>query len=279
MIRSQVILRRATTNRVCRCLSNPDAMARTRTRSRSRTSQSPAPTQVRRKRAIGYTRVSTDQQVDQGVSLGMQREKVVQYCELHDLDLVDLLVEDGQSGKDLERPKVRELLRRMRAGLVDAVVVYKLDRLTRAPRDLYLLVDDELNPRGIDLHSVSEHLDSRTPSGRAMMGLMGVFAQMEREVIGARTREALRHKAEQGYLIHAPALGFRAVGGGITETDAQEIAVVRHVLDLCDADLPFHRIADRLNAEGVPTKRGGRWHASTVHRIYGRREMYREALS
>lgn len=232
-----------------------------------------------RKRAIGYTRVSTDQQVEQGVSLDMQREKIEQYCQLHDLELVDLLVEDGRSGKDLERPQVKELLHRMRAGILEAVVVYKLDRLTRAPRDLYLLVDDELNPRGIDLHSVSEHLDSRTPTGRAMMGLMGVFAQMEREVIGARTREALRHKAEQGHLIHAPALGFRAAGGGIAEPDAEELAVVRHVLALCEADLPFHRIAERLNGEGLPTKRGGRWHASTVHRIYTRREKYRDALA
>ncbi len=253
-------------------------MARTRTRTRRQAPQAPTADDTRRRRAIGYTRVSTDQQVDQGVSLDMQRDKIEQYCELHDLELVQLLVEDGESGKDLERPKVQELLRQMRAGAVDAVVVYKLDRLTRAPRDLYMLVDDELNPRSIDLHSVSEHLDSRTPTGRAMMGLMGVFAQMEREVIGARTREALRHKAEQGLLIHAPALGFRSVGDGMTEPDQQELAVVRHVLSLCEADIPFHRIAAQLNEEGFPTKRGGRWHASTVHKLYARRARYRGAL-
>jgi len=231
------------------------------------------------RRAVGYARVSTDKQADQGVSLEMQRSKIETYCELHELELVAMLVDDGESGKDLERPQVQELLRIIRAGEANAVVVYKLDRLTRAPRDLYMLVDDVFNPRGIDLHSVSEHIDSRTPTGRAMMGLMGVFAQMEREVIGQRTREALQHKKRIGERLGTTPLGFRTPGEGQPMVpDEDELRTVRRLLELCEGDTPFTHVARRLQAEGYRTKRGRPWRSATVRLVWLARERYRGLL-
>jgi hypothetical protein len=89
------------------------------------------------------------------------------YCDLHGLELAEVLVDAGESGKNLQRRAMRKLLARVRSGRIGAVVITKLDRLTRSPRDLFLLVDDELNPRSVELVSIQEHIDMRTPAGRA----------------------------------------------------------------------------------------------------------------
>jgi len=129
-------------------------------------------------RAIGYARVSTLEQAEEGISLQVQEDSIRAYAQLHGLELTDILSDRGESGKDLDRPAARELLARVRGGEVEALIAYRLDRLTRSPRDLFLIVDDELNPRGVELISVSEQIDTRTPGGRAMMEIMGIFAQM-----------------------------------------------------------------------------------------------------
>lgn len=250
-----------------------------RTLTRRAKSATPALDTGSPRRAVGYARVSTDKQAAEGVSLEMQAGKIRSYCELHDLALVEMLVDDGRSGKDLHRPQVQRLLAMIRDGAVDAVVVYKLDRLTRAPRDLYLLVDDVFNPCGIDLHSVSEHIDSRSPAGRAMMGLMGVFAQMEREVIGQRTREALQHKRRCGERLGTTPLGFTTPAPGQPMLPVpSELETVERLLDLCDEDRAFAEVAQILSHEGRATKRGGFWHASTVRSVWTRRNWYREQL-
>ncbi len=115
--------------------------------------------------ALGYARVSTDEQAREGVSLDAQRSRIRAYCEAKDLELVDLLTDDGISGKTLDRPALRELVARCERGEVRNVVVVKLDRLTRRTRDLLALVDDLFLARQIELHSVSESLDTSTPHG------------------------------------------------------------------------------------------------------------------
>ncbi len=113
--------------------------------------------------ALGYARVSTDEQAREGVSLDAQRSRIRAYCEAKDLELVDMLTDDGISGKTLERPALRELVARCERGEVRNVVVVKLDRLTRRTRDLLALVDDLFLARHIELNSVSESLDTSTP--------------------------------------------------------------------------------------------------------------------
>ncbi len=116
--------------------------------------------------AIGYARVSTDEQAREGVSLEVQQQRIRAYALAKDLELMDVLTDDGISGKTLERPALREVLQRCERGEVGHVVVVKLDRLTRRTRDLVALVDDLFLARHIELHSVSESLDTSTPHGR-----------------------------------------------------------------------------------------------------------------
>ncbi len=147
--------------------------------------------------ALGYARVSTDEQAREGVSLDAQQSRIRAYCEAKELELVDMLTDDGISGKTLDRPALGELVQRCERGEVGHVVVVKLDRLTRRTRDLLALVDDLFLARHIELHSVSESLDTSTPHGRFVLTLFGGLAQMERELIGERTRSALEYKRQQ----------------------------------------------------------------------------------
>ena len=117
-------------------------------------------------KALGYARVSTDEQAREGVSLQAQVARIQAYAQAKELELTDVLTDDGISGKTLERPALRELIQRCERGEVGHVVVVKLDRLTRHTRDLLALVDDLFLAREIELHSVSESLDTSTPHGR-----------------------------------------------------------------------------------------------------------------
>ena len=229
--------------------------------------------------ALGYARVSTDAQAREGVSLQAQVSRIHAYAEAKELKLTDVLTDDGISGKTLERPALRELIQRCESGQVGHVVVVKLDRLTRHTRDLLALVDDLFLAREIELHSVSESLDTSTPHGRFVLTLFGGLAQMERELIGERTRMAMAYKREQRQpTSHAP-LGFVANGSRERmEPVPAELAIVRRIVEAWRRGGSYLGIAAQLNTDGIPTKRGKRWHASTVRGIVQRRDWYADIL-
>ena len=230
--------------------------------------------------AIGYARVSTDEQAREGVSLDAQQSRIRAYCEAKDLELVEVLVDEGRSGKDLKRPALQDLLERCGRGEVAHVIVWKLDRLTRRTRHLLSLVEDLFLARKIELHSVSESLDTSTPHGRFVLTLFGGLAQMERELIGERTRSAMAHLRVNGLpTSHAP-LGFRRNGSRHRMVPVPaELETVRRILDRWRAGGSYAGIARELNQEGVASKRGGRWHASTIRGIVQRRDWYAKHLN
>ncbi len=230
--------------------------------------------------AIGYIRVSTEGQARDGVSLDAQRERITAYATAKGLDLAEILVDEGFSGKTLDRPGLRDLLECCRRGCAGHVIVWRLDRLTRRTRHLLNLVEDVFLARKIELHSVSESLDTSTPHGRFVLTLFGGLAQMERELIGDRTRGALAYKRKQQQPTSHPPLGFRANGCRERMVPVpDELAIVREILTAWRRGHSYRTIAARLTADGVSTKRGGRWHHHTVAKVVARREYYREALS
>ena len=230
--------------------------------------------------ALGYARVSTDEQAREGVSLDAQVARIRAYAIAKELELVDVLLDDGVSGKTLERPALQEVLQRCERGEVGHVVVVKLDRLTRRTRDLLALVDDVFLARHIELHSVSESLDTSTPHGRFVLTLFGGLAQMERELIGERTRTALAYKRQCKQPTSHPPLGFKANGCRERMVPVpEELITVRRILERWRAGGSYAGVAAQLNADSVPTKRGGRWHASTVRAIvHQRRAWYADIL-
>ena len=200
-------------------------------------------------RAIGYVRVSTQDQAENGVSLAMQRQKVEAYCALHDLELVDVICDDGYSAKDLKRPSVQRLLSMVDAGEIDAVVIYKLDRLSRRIRDVLDLVD-RFEQGGIGFHSSQETLDTKSAIGRFVLRTLASLAEMERDLIADRTRDAMAHLKKEGKVYSRPTFG--------------DAATVTWMRSERQAGRSYAQVAEALNQRGIPTARGGKWGASTV---------------
>lgn len=219
---------------------------------------------------IGYARVSTQEQAEGGVSLEAQRAKIAAYSTLHDgLELVGIVQDAGVSAKSLNRPGLAHVLAMLDRGEVDGVVVAKLDRLSRSVRDVYALIETYFGER-YALVSIAETLDTRTAIGRAMLGIMAVMAQWEREQIGERTRDALLHLKAQGVKLGTAGLGWEHAedldsdGRRALVAVPDEVATVGRMQELRADGQTYRRIAETLAAEGRQTKRGGQWHASTV---------------
>ena len=148
-------------------------------------------------RVIGYVRVSTEKQADFGVSLEAQAEKVRAMAVVQGAGLVDVIVDRGESAKSLNRPGMARLMSLVDAGAVDSVIIAKLDRLTRSVADLAEL-PKRFERRGVSLVSVADSLDTRSAAGRLVLNIMVSVSQWEREAIGERTRDAMRHKRALG---------------------------------------------------------------------------------
>ena len=228
---------------------------------------------------IGYARVSTDEQAREGVSLDQQIARIRAYATAKSLDLSDVLVDDGVSGKTLDRPGLNEIIRLCEQGKVAHVIVLKLDRLTRQTRHLLSLTEDLFLARNVELHSVSESLDTSSPHGRFVLTLFGGLAQMEREQIAERTRCALAYKRQHGQPTSHPPLGFKANGSKNRMIPMPaELKIVKRILDSWRRGQSYRTIARQLDSQGVPTKRGGRWGSETVRKVVQRRTWYASVL-
>jgi len=147
-------------------------------------------------RVVGYVRVSTEEQAKSGLGIEAQIEKIRSYCKLYDLDLVDIVVDEGYSGKSLNRPGLQRVLKKPEDSIADGIVVAKLDRLTRSVADMGYLLNRFFQDK--QLFSVSENVDTRTASGRLVLNVLISVAQWEREAIIERTKDALRAKKREG---------------------------------------------------------------------------------
>jgi DNA invertase Pin-like site-specific DNA recombinase len=146
---------------------------------------------------IGDVRVSTDRQAEQGVSLEAQEAKIRAMATVQGREMNEVIVDGGESAKSLNRPGLQKLMALVNAGKVQAVIVAKLDRLTRSVKDLCGLLE-LFEKRKVPLISVAEALDTGSAAGRLVITIMGAVSQWEREAIGERTRDALRHKRSNG---------------------------------------------------------------------------------
>ena len=139
-------------------------------------------------RTLAYLRVSTEKQADRGVSLDAQRAKATAYAQLYELELLEVIVDAGESAKSLDRPGLQRALGMLKRGEADALLVVKLDRLTRSVRDLGHLVEKYFAPGKAALLSVGEQIDTRSAAGRLVLNVLASVSQWEREAIGERTR-------------------------------------------------------------------------------------------
>lgn len=220
-------------------------------------------------RAIGYIRVSTEEQATDGVSLQAQREKVEAYAKLYDLELVEVVVDAGASAKTLDRAGLDRALGMLRTGKADGLLVAKLDRLTRSVADLNRLIEGYFGERrGSQLWSVADSIDTRSAAGRLVLNILASVSQWERETIGERTSDALQSKKRRGERVGSIPFGYKLDSDGSTLIrDDREQGVIALVGELRARGLSVRAIVAELNQRGITSKDGGRWHISNVYKI------------
>jgi site-specific DNA recombinase len=220
-------------------------------------------------KAIGYVRVSTDQQADRGVSLQAQTERVRAMATVQGAELVDIEVDGGESAKSMKRPGLQRILAMVEAGAVQAVIVAKLDRLTRSVKDMCSLLE-LFEKRKVALISVAESLDTGSAAGRLVITIMGAVSQWEREAIGERTREALRHKGSKRERVGNIGYGLRLAADGVHVEDCPaEQAALAEIRRLRNEGRSMRGIATVLNTRGYRTRRGSDWRLESVARVLG----------
>lgn len=218
-------------------------------------------------RTVAYCRVSTDQQADKGVSLDAQRVKVEAYAALYDLTLVDVVVETG-SAKTLDRPGLQSALAMLKAGKADALLVVKLDRLTRSVVDLGTLVDTFFAAGKWALMSVGEQVDTRSAAGRLVLNVLASVSQWEREAIGERTATAMQHKKASGERVGAVPYGSRLAADGVhLEDEPAEQAVLEEARTLRAAGLSLRAVAAELDRLGMHARNGRPFAAVQIARM------------
>jgi len=221
-------------------------------------------------KTVGYVRVSTDKQADRGVSLDAQAEKIRAMAVVHNAELLDIIVDGGESAKSLNRPGMSRLLALVDAGEVQAVIIAKLDRLTRSVKDLCTLLE-RFERRGVALVSVAESLDTGSAAGRLVLNIMTAVSQWEREAIGERTRDAMGHKRTNGERVGNIQFGYRlGPDGKHVEPDPAEQAVLDEIRNLRRNGHTLRGIAAVLNQRSLRTRRGSAWRLEHVARILTR---------
>jgi DNA invertase Pin-like site-specific DNA recombinase len=218
-------------------------------------------------KAIGYVRVSTDRQAEQGVSLEAQEAKIRAMATVQGAELFEVIVDGGESAKNLNRPGLQRLLTLVDGGKVEGVIVAKLDRLTRSVKDLGNLLE-LFEKRGVALISVAESLDTASAAGRLVITIMAAVSQWEREAIGERTRDALRHKRTSGERVGNIRFGFRlSPDGKHVEPDPGEQSVLTEIRHLRQSGHTLRGIAAALNRKALRTRCGSAWRLEHVARI------------
>lgn len=217
-------------------------------------------------KVIGYIRVSTEEQAQSGVSLEAQEAKLRAYAELYDIELTEIVVDAGVSGKSLDRMGWGRVALHLHAGFAEGVVVAKLDRLTRNVSDLEYLLDKYFT-KDHHLFSVSEQIDTRTAGGRLVLHILMSVAQWEREIIGERTSTAMQHKRAKGeYTGGNVPYGFILKDGDLVEDD-RERAIIRTAKTLRERNHSLRQIGSRLLEIGYYPRTGGEWHPSQVKQL------------
>lgn len=218
------------------------------------------------KKVAIYIRVSTARQDQEGYSIPLQKERLIAYCKAKGWVVVGIFVDPGHSGSSLDRPGIISLIEGVEAGKFDIVLVYKLDRLSRSQKDTLTLIEDIFMANSVDFVSLQESFDTTTIYGRAMVGILSVFAQMERETITERTLMGRAGRAEEG-LWHGGGtspIGYDYIDGELV-INKEEAKQVRAVYNLYASGFSVTEICRRM--DGYKTKHGDWSHTSTVGNV------------
>lgn len=227
-------------------------------------------------KVIGYSRVSTTTQVENGVSLDAQESRIRAWCEQTGHVLQHIYIEQGMSGSRADnRPALQSALTAV-CEIGGVLVVYRLSRLARSTKDT-IEIAERLEKAGADLVSLSESIDTTTAAGMMVFRLLAVLAEFERDLISERTKASLAWKRTRGEMTGCIRFGYKGIpsermtrrGTPILHEieDEDEQSAILFMTDMRKAGMGYHKIARALDAKGIPTRRGGVWWAATVRKI------------
>ncbi len=224
--------------------------------------------------AIGYCRVSTREQADDGVSLDAQKSRITEFASSKDLVLYNILSEDGVSGSVplKDRPQGSLIFKYIKENNVRLVVATKLDRLFRDALDCLAMVK-EWEKHGVRVLLLDMGVDFSTPTGKAFLTNAASFAELERNLISERTKDGLEQVKKEGVRLGGESWGWKRVDsmdekGRFKQVIVQEeLEVIIQIKALRESGHTFQSICDTLLAEGVKTKKGGKWWPMTVKKI------------
>ena len=214
-----------------------------------------------------YVRVSTAEQAMNGHSIDEQIDRTRKYCEAMGWTIYRVYTDAGQSGASTNRPALQQMIRDIQSGRLDKVLVYKLDRLSRSQKDTLYLIEDVFMENHVDFVSMSESFDTSSAFGRAMIGILSVFAQLERETIKERMTMGKEARAKDGDFSGARYIptGYDYVDGMLVPNEFEAMQI-RQIYDRIQGGEPLNKIANDMNAAGL-RPRTGKWSHQFIRRL------------
>lgn len=220
-----------------------------------------------KEKAALYVRVSTRYQIDKD-SLPFQRKKLKEYCNFMGIDNFQIFEDDGYSAKNTDRPHFQDMMNRVRMGEFSHIIVWKVDRISRNLLDFAAMYEELKNHR-VTFISMNEQFDTSTAIGEAMLKIILIFAELERNMTSERVTGIMLDRAENGLWNGARMpVGFRWNDETkYPEPDPEEVKVVQFIFDEYERTRSALQVTRYLNNNNVKTKRGGSWSSKLVHDI------------
>ena len=218
-----------------------------------------------------YARVSTSEQAENRHSIGEQQDRMSKYCDAMGWKHYKIYTDAGFSGASINRPAMQNLIRDVKAGKIEKVLVYKLDRLSRSQKDTLYLIEDVFLSNGCEFVSMSENFVTDSPLGKAMLGIIAVFAQLEREQIKERMIMGKQARAKLGKFngsSRSP-IGYDYVDGELIINEFESLQI-RNIFEWFASGVPVLKITERLNDAGMYHKYG-KWTDIVVRRALVRK--------
>ena len=217
--------------------------------------------------AVGYIRVSQERAVRNGYGLAAQENDVRRYAEYRGWTLAEIFREEGVSGYKRERPALERMRTAAKAGAFNVAIFPSIDRAGRSVRDV-IETDRALRSFGVETVFIREGVDTSTPTGELFRNIMASLAEFEGRVIYERLSKGKERKAaEGGYTGGWLPYGYRRGDDGTVAAVPEEAAVVKRIFRWSARGVSQRTIAERLNAAGVPTRKGGPWRRSTIYNV------------
>ena len=213
-----------------------------------------------------YPRVSGHEQED-NYSIPEQIDRMKKYCEAKDWMVYKIYTDSVYSGSNMNRPGLQDMIKDCESGKLDIVLVYKLDRLSRSQKDTLFLIEDVFEKNGVGFTSMTENFDTSTPHGKFIIGILSVFAQLEREKIRERTMDGKDGRAKEGKWHGSKwiPIGYDYTDGLLIPNE-YEAMQINEIADLVIKRTPIRTIANIVTEKGYRHK-WGEWESKTIRRV------------